>query len=185
MLESDVGPVAQRLPPGHRHRELVGIEGEEAPTKRGDAEAAIGILKRGFDQPGAGGDAVSIALRGLGAPAVQPAGRARDGDLQGKREAVDRELATLKEQRARLGPQDQQKKLEIDQKISDTVKLQQAHEVLRRARPPVPPPSPAAPPPPPATALGRLAEGAKVAVQEAATTIKKALTEREGPPIIE
>jgi len=165
--------------------QLVGIEGEEAPAKTGDAMAAIGILKRGFDQPGAGGDAVSIALRGLGAPAVQaaaPPGRAKEGDLQGKREAVDRELAALKEQRARLGPQNQEKKLEIDQKISDVVKLQQAHEVLRRARPP--PPPPAAPPPPPADVFGKLVEGAKVVVQEAAATIKKALSETEGPAII-
>ena len=167
--------------------QLVGIEGEEAPTKTGNAEAAIGILKRGFDQPGAGGDAVSIALRGLGAsggPAAAPAGRAMEGDLQGKREAVDRELAALKEQRTRLGPQDQDEKRKIDQKISDKLNQQQAHEVLRRARTP-PPPPPAAPPPPPAGVLGKLVEGAKVVVQEAATTIKKALVEREGPVIYE
>ena len=160
--------------------QLVGIEGEEAPAKSGDAMAAVGILKRGFDQPGAGGDAVSIALRGLGAPA----GRAKEGDLQGKREAVDRELAALKEQRTRLGPQDEDEKRAIDQQISDKLNQQQAHEVLRRAPPPVPPPSPAAPPPPPAGVLGKLVEGAKVVVQEAATTIKKALSETEGHYIL-
>jgi hypothetical protein len=143
--------------------------------------AAVETLKVGFDSGiGSGGDPVTIALKGLGAPAGPPApggttapAPGRQGTRESKLETLDRELATLKTQRAQLGPQDDDKKRAFDQRIADNRNRHDAEIVLKNARPPrpeVPSPRPVQPAPP-AGPVAKAVETVTSVVTEAANEV--------------